>query len=73
MPTLPRPAECEIDEPLGRCGVPCLSTSYSIADSHIYIYANPINEGNPDKFLEENSEIPLYFLDNGNIEKTITL
>jgi hypothetical protein len=50
-----------------------LSASYGMADSHIYIYANPISTESRDKFLVETAEIPLYFLDNGNIEKTISV
>jgi hypothetical protein len=54
-------------------GKVCISASYGMADSHIYIYANPISTESHDKFLVENAEIPLYFLDNGSIEKNNNL
>lgn len=50
-----------------------LSTSYSLPDSKIYFFTNTSTTKTNDSLIEiNNTKIPVWFLDDNNLEKTIT-
>lgn len=49
-----------------------LSTSYSLANSHLYVYNNVLKMECTNTFNLDGTEIPLYILDSTNLVETIT-
>jgi hypothetical protein len=51
----------------------CVSTSYSIASSNIYIYEDPAQYEADGMFDFAGTSVPLYYLDSSHLKETITL
>lgn len=49
-----------------------LSTSYGLADSHIYVYENILGGETEDRASVGDAEVPLYHLDGTNLKKDLT-
>jgi hypothetical protein len=51
----------------------CVSTSYSVASSHIYIYEDPAQYEADGVFDINGTAVPLYYLDSNHLKETVTL